>query len=366
MEGTARPGDVVSLVDHDGRFIGRGIYNPRSQIIVRLLTRADEPVDQAFFFRRLQEAKTIRTCLGLPNVSTTAFRLVNSEGDGLPGLVIDVFGDAVIIQITTLGLWLRFEQILSAVESLFPAASIYLLSAGSFSEIEGFSSESRQVRGEPRSHTPCLEDGIALAVEPLVGQKTGMFLDQRPSRIRVGQYVAGQSHRRLRVLDCYAYTGGFSLQAARGGAAEVTAVDSSPRAISRIGEHALRNQVTIRAVEADVFRFLETATPQSYDVVIVDPPKFARSRKDWEAAAKGYERLNTLALTACASNALLVTCSCSQNVELADFERIIAGAAKHASRQVRVLDRLGPGPDHPLPPGFAEGQYLKVLFLHIA
>jgi 23S rRNA (cytosine1962-C5)-methyltransferase len=251
------------------------------------------------------------------------------------------------------------------LESVIPATSTYLVGAGSFSEVEGFSTENRLVRGESRSHVACLEDGIALEAEPLVGQKTGMFLDQRPSRIRVGHYVAGQAHRRLRVLDCYAYAGGFSLQAARAGAAEVTAVDSSPRAISRISEHAIRNHVSIRGVESDVFRFLETATPQSYDVTIVDPPKFARSRKDWEAAAKGYERLNTLALTACAKDALLVTCSCSQNIELADFERIIAGAAKQALRQVRVLDRMGPGPDHPLPPGFVEGQYLKVLFLHV-
>lgn len=365
-EGVAEAGDIVSLVDHDGRFIGRGIFNPRSQIIVRLLTRQEEPIDQAFFVRRLQEAKAVRACLGLPSLATNAYRLVNSEGDGLPGLVIDIFGDAAALQVTTLGLWLRLGQICAALESVLPTVSTYLVNAGSYSEIEGFSTENRLMQGESRAHVACMEDGIALQAEPLVGQKTGMFLDQRPSRIQVGRYVALQSQRPPRVLDCYAYAGGFSLQAARAGAAEVTAVDSSPRAILRIEEHAIRNQVTIRAVESDVFRFLETATPHSFDVMVVDPPKFARSRKDWEAAAKGYERLNTLALTACAKDALLVTCSCSQNIELADFERIIASSAKQAMRQVRVLDRLGPGPDHPLPPGFVEGQYLKVLFLHVA
>jgi 23S rRNA (cytosine1962-C5)-methyltransferase len=167
------------------------------------------------------------------------------------------------------------------------------------------------------------------------------------------------------VLDLYSYAGGFALQAARGGAEEVTAVDSSSKAVARIEAHAAANGLAVRAVEADAFRFLETATPRSYDLVVVDPPKFARARKDLEAARKGYERLNALALTACASGALLVTCSCSQNVDAGEFERVVAAGAKHAGRRVRVLERSGPGADHPLPPGFVEGQYLKVLFVAV-
>jgi 23S rRNA (cytosine1962-C5)-methyltransferase len=169
-----------------------------------------------------------------------------------------------------------------------------------------------------------------------------------------------------RVLDCYAYAGGFGLQAARGGAGEITAVDSSTRAISRIEAHAQANGANIRAIESDTFRFLETATPRSYDLVVVDPPKFARARKDLAAATKGYERLNTLALTACAPGAVLVTCSCSQNVEMVDFERILAAGARQAAREVSIIECHGPGPDHPLPPGFGEGQYLKVLFAYVA
>jgi 23S rRNA (cytosine1962-C5)-methyltransferase len=167
------------------------------------------------------------------------------------------------------------------------------------------------------------------------------------------------------VLDVYSYAGGFALQAARGGASEVTAVDSSARAVARIEAHAADNGLGVRAVEADAFRFLETATPRSYDLVVIDPPKFARARKDLDAARKGYERLNALALTACAPGALLVTCSCSQNVNPEDFERIVAAGAKQAERTVRVLERSGAGPDHPLPPAFSEGQYLKVLFVYV-
>jgi len=136
--------------------------------------------------------------------------------------------------------------------------------------------------------------------------------------------------------------------------------------VARIEAHAQANGATIRAVEADAFRFLETATPHAYDLVIIDPPKFARARKDLEAATKGYERLNSLALAVCAPGAVLVTCSCSQNIGPVDFERIIAAAARQASREVRIIERQGPGPDHPLPPGFGEGQYLQSLFVHVA
>jgi 23S rRNA (cytosine1962-C5)-methyltransferase len=366
VEGNADPGSVVSLLDHDGRFIGRGIYNSRSQIPVRLLTRTDEPIDAAFFARKLRAAQALRAALALPSAETTAYRCANSEGDGLPGLVVDAFGDAVAFQISTLGVALWREEIVLAIEEVLAPKTIYEVAAGSFAEVEGFVSETRVVRGESRAQVPCLEDGIHLEAEPLQGQKTGLFLDQRPSRIRVGQIVRGLPKKFARVLDCYAYAGGFGLQAARAGAGEITAVDSSARAVARIEAHAQANGAEIRAIESDTFRFLETATPRSYDLVVVDPPKFARARKDLEAAIKGYERLNALALTACAPGAVLVTCSCSQNVGMVDFERILAAGARQANREIRILECHGPGPDHPLPPGFSEGQYLKVLFVYVA
>jgi 23S rRNA (cytosine1962-C5)-methyltransferase len=366
VEGEAGLGAVVSLLDHDGRFIGRGIYNSRSQIPVRLLSRSEEPIDGDFFLRRLRSAQALRSALALPSDSTTAYRLVNSEGDGLPGLVVDVFADAAVFQVSTLGMALWRDEIGQAIEETLHPKTLYEVAAGSYADVEGFAAESRVVRGEPRPQVACLEDGIRLEAEPLAGQKTGLFLDQRPSRMRVGQMVAAQPSKFARVLDCYAYAGGFALQAARAGAAEITAVDSSSRAVGRIEAHAAANGAQIRAVESDVFRFLETATPRSYDLVVVDPPKFARARKDLEAASKGYERLNALALTACAPGAILVSCSCSQNVGLEDFERILAGASRQAAREIRILDRLGPGPDHPLPPGFTEGQYLKVVLAYVA
>jgi 23S rRNA (cytosine1962-C5)-methyltransferase len=360
LEGQAEPGDAVAVSDHDGRFIGRGIWNPRSQIPVRLLTRTDEPLDRAFLAKRLQQARARRARVGLPAESTNAYRLVNSEGDDLPGLVVDLFGEAAVVQVTTLGMAARREILFELISELTAAPILFEVAATSYAEVEGFVAQSRVVRGRAATQVSCREDGIALEVEPLSGQKTGMFLDQRPNRIRVGQLARG-----ARVLDTYSYAGGFALQAARGGAVEVVAVDSSARAVARVEAHAAGNGLSVKAVEADAFRFLETVTPRSFDLVVIDPPKFARARKDLEAARKGYERLNALALGACAPGAILVTCSCSQNVNATEFERIVAAGAKQANRQVRVLERGGPGADHPLPPGFEEGQYLKVLFAHV-
>jgi 23S rRNA (cytosine1962-C5)-methyltransferase len=357
LDGEAQPGDVVSVVDHDGRFIGRGLYNPRTLIPVRMVTRMEEPADAAFFGRRLERARALRSRLGLPSPRTTAWRLANSEGDGLPGLVIDVFGEAVVVQITTLGMWQRRDTILDALGALLNPRAVFVLAAPAFAEKEGFRHEPHLARGTPLDPVACLEDDLRLQVEPLTGQKTGMFLDQRPSRMRVGQLARG-----ARVLDAYAYAGGFALQAARGGAASVTAVDTSPRAVERIGLHAALNNLEVEIVQADAFRFLEECAPEAFDLIVLDPPPFARARKDLEQALKAYERLNTLALGAAAEGAILVTCSCSQNVGEEEFERMLAGAARRTGRSVRVFERHGPGEDHPVPAGFSEGRYLKVLF----
>jgi len=360
VEGEVRPGDAVSLVDHDGRLIGRGFYNPRSQIPVRVCTRIDEPLDAAFFRGRIARARAFRARLGLPSERTTIYRLVNSEGDDLPGLVVDIYGDAAVAQITTLGMSEQRAAIFDALEAELGCRTIFEVSPAAYAELEGFAGGSRVARGASRATVTGLEDGVELEIEPLSGQKTGMFIDQRETRARVGGLARG-----ARVLDCYAYAGGFGLQAARGGAAAITAVDSSARAVARVEAHAAANGVAIGAVEADVFKYLETTTPRSFDLVVIDPPKFARARKDLEAARKGYERLNALAMQACAPGAVLVTCSCSQNVDAETFERIVAAGAKHAGRQVQIFERRGAAADHPLPPGFAEGQYLKVLLCYV-
>jgi 23S rRNA (cytosine1962-C5)-methyltransferase len=361
VQGQPAAGDVVSLVDHDGRFIGRGFYNPRSQIPLRLCTHTDEAVDAAFFRGRIARARAARGRLGLPAADTNVYRLCNSEGDDLPGLVVDVYADTAVAHITTLGIAQRKADIYDALEAELGVRTIFEIAPPAYADLEGFPGGSRVARGASITSVPVIENGIRLEVEPLSGQKTGMFIDQRETRARVGSLA-----RDARVLDCYAYAGGFGLAAARGGATAVTAVDSSARAVARIEAHAAANGATITAVEADAFRYLETATPRSFELVVVDPPKFARARKDLEAARKGYERLNALALQAVVPGGILVTCSCSQNVDAETFERIVAAGAKQAGREVRIFEHRGPAADHMLPPGFSEGQYLKVLLCYVA
>lgn len=358
-------GSIVEVCDVDGRYIGRGFWNERSQIRVRMLSRRDEALDDEGFARflrqRLDEARRLRERLGLPSEQTTAYRLVNAEGDGLPGLVIDVYGEVLAVQFTALGMKLREHAVYDALEELLAPRAVLEVSAGGYAQTEGFGSVTRTVRGEEVKVASCRENGIALEVEPLVGQKTGMFLDQRENRRRIAELSRG-----ARVLDVYTYAGGFALAALSGGAASATCVDSSARALERARRHAELNQLgPLETVEQDAFRFLEQARPRSYDLVVVDPPKFARARKDLDAALKGYQRLNALALNACAEGALLATCSCSQNVDEQSFERVIAGAAQQAGRRVQVLASASQGSDHPVVPAFPEGRYLKFVLCQV-
>jgi 23S rRNA (cytosine1962-C5)-methyltransferase len=360
-EGAPGPGDEVSVVDCDGRFIGRGFVSPRSQIRVRLCSWRDEALDEAWIAARLADARALRARLGYPGPETDAYRLVNSEGDSLPGLVVDVYGDAAVVQFTTIGMKRREAAVLDALEALLKPATIYEAAGGNFAAVEGFEVTPSVVRGTPRPRVPCRENGLALEVEPLVGQKTGYFLDQRENRARVGALA-----RDARVLDLYCYAGGFALSAARGGARSVVAVDVSARALERVRAHAELNHLTgVETVENDVFRYLEQAPAAAFDLVVCDPPKFARARKDLEAALKGYRRLNALAMQACAPHALLATASCSQLVGVAELERALAGAAKDAHRHLRVLSVASQAPDHAVPVGFPEGRYLKFLLCQV-
>jgi 23S rRNA (cytosine1962-C5)-methyltransferase len=362
-DGSYQAGDVVDVCDAEGRFIGRGFANPRSQIRVRMVTWRDEAVDAELIARRVREAVGLRARLGLPSVETDAYRLINSEGDGLPGVVVDVYGDLCAVQFTALGLKRMEAELYDALEAVVKPRAIVEVSAGGFAQVEGFASATRLVRGT-LGETPavrCRENGIVLEVDPLHGQKTGMFLDQRDNRRRLAELARG-----ARVLDVYTYAGGFALNALRGGAASATCVDSSARALERAQLHAQLNQLgPLDTVEADAFRFLETVRPKSHELVVVDPPKFARARKDLDAAMKGYQRLNVLAMTACSEGGLLATCSCSQLVDEASFERMLAAAAKDAGRRVQVLESRSQPADHPVPPAFPEGRYLKFLLCRV-
>jgi 23S rRNA (cytosine1962-C5)-methyltransferase len=362
-EGSYEPGDVVDVSDAEGRYIGRGFVNPRSQIRVRMVTTRDEAVDEKLIARRVKEAIGLRARLRLPSEETNAYRLVNSEGDGLPGLVVDVYGDVCAVQFTALGMKRREAEVYDALAQLLSPRAMVEVSAGGFAQVEGFASATRTVRGEDTAAAAvrCRENGVELEVDPLHGQKTGMFLDQRENRRRLASLA-----KDARVLDMYTYAGGFALNALKAGAQQATCVDASGRALERVQAHAALNGLQgIETVEADAFRYLEAVKPRSYDVVVLDPPKFARARKDLEAALKGYQRLNALGMNACAEGALLATCSCSQLVDQESFERVIAGAAKDAGRRVQLLEVASQGADHPVPPAFPEGRYLKFMLCRV-
>ncbi|HEX6835068.1 MAG TPA: class I SAM-dependent rRNA methyltransferase [Polyangia bacterium] len=362
-DGAYQPGDVVDVADAEGRFIGRGFVNPRSQIRVRMMTARDEAVDAALIARRVKEAQGLRVRLGFPSEATNAYRLVNSEGDALPGVIVDVYGDVCAVQFTALGMKKREVELYDALEAHLAPKAIVEVAAGGFAQVEGFASATRTVRGDDAAArlVRCRENGITLEVDPIHGQKTGMFLDQRENRRLLASLA-----RDARVLDVYTYAGGFALNALKGGAREATCVDASGRALERVRAHAELNGIrNIETVEADAFRYLETVKPRSYELVVLDPPKFARARKDLDAALKGYQRLNTLGMTACADGALLATCSCSQLVDEESFERMVAGAAKDAGRRVQLLSTSSQGPDHPVPPAFPEGRYLKFLLCRV-
>ncbi|MFO0574875.1 MAG: class I SAM-dependent rRNA methyltransferase [Polyangia bacterium] len=401
--GPCEPGDLVEVHDAEERLIGHGLFNPRSQIAVRMLTlgalppAADvaehalppglkaPPAEEAralsaLIERRVHEAAALRRRLGLPSPEpgreTDAYRLVNAEGDGLPGVIIDRFGPVAAVQFTALGMKRNEAAVFSALRSLpepFRPQGIVEAQGGSFAQVEGFSAQARVVSwsGDAASQAavldgkggvPCVEGGVQLSVDVRGGQKTGMFLDQRDNRRLLGQLCRG-----ARVLDVYSYAGGFALQALKHGAAEATCVDSSARALQLAQGHAERNQLgPLHTIEADAFRFLEGAAPLAYDVVVVDPPKFARAQKDLPAALKGYQRLNALALNTVVPGGLLASCSCSQLVDEESFERMLAAAALDAGRRITVLHRGSQGPDHPVPPAFPEGRYLKFLLLGVS
>jgi len=308
------------------------------------------------------QAAALRKKLGLPSEKTSAYRLLNAEGDGLAGVIADVYGDVVAVQLTTLGAKLAEEAIFDAIFAAVSPRTIVEVAAGGVSQLEGFSASTRVARGPAVSTVECREDGIVFEVDPLGGQKTGLFVDQRENRRRIRDLAHG-----ARVLDVYSYVGGFALAALAGGAAEATCVDASARALERAAAHAKLNQLgPLETVESDAFRFLETATPRRWDIVILDPPKFARAKKDLDAAIKGYTRLNLLGLNAVADGGLLATASCSGAVDAEAFERVLAAAARDAGRRVQILVSSSQGPDHPLPPAFPEGRYLKFLLCRVS
>jgi 23S rRNA (cytosine1962-C5)-methyltransferase len=367
IDGDVEDGDRVAVCDDRGVFIGTGILNQKSAIAVRLFERQpDRELDATWLREKLDRALALRRRMGLPNEQTDCYRLVNSEGDGLSGLVIDVYARAAVIQFTALAMQQREEQIVEALLSLLSPDLLVVAAPGSFAETERLLAGPRVLLPEKTApqdvctKVECRELELRYEVDLLETQKTGLFLDQRQNHALVRDFARG-----ARVLDLYAYHGGFALNAAAAGASSVTAVDASSKAVAAITANARRNHLSVVAVEADVFRYLREVAPQSVDLVVLDPPKFARSRREVDSAKKGYLKLHRQAMATLAPGGILVSAICTQLVSLEDLCRIAARAAGEEKRTVQLLATHGAACDHPRPVAFDEGDYLKLIVLGV-
>jgi 23S rRNA (cytosine1962-C5)-methyltransferase len=354
------PGAIAEVVGADGRLVGRGTWNPKTSIAVRMLARGDEPIDAAFVRRRLEAAlRWRRSSLR----GSDAWRLVNGEGDYLPGVVVDRYGDFLVAQFLTAGAERLKAWVVEGLEATCAPRGIFERSEGNVRVAEGLGRVTGVLAGaEPPAAVVIEESGRRHRVDVRGGQKTGFFLDQRPNRDLVAA-LAGDR----RVLNLFAYTGAFAIAAAQGGAAHVTSVESSAAAVAQAEESwALNGGTAERAtfVRADVFAYLRGDVPP-VDMAIVDPPPFARRRADRERALAGYKEVNLQTLRRAAPEALLMTFSCSQHVDADAFEGAVAAAAADAGRACQLVARLGPGLDHPQALAHGEGRYLKGLLLRV-
>lgn len=356
IEGDPLPGDLVEVRDDRDRVIGRGFFNPGSSYRVRMLSLSRDADGSAgleeLIRARLAGAVKLRQGLKLPCADTDAYRLVNSEGDFLSGLTVDVYGSAVVVVASALWVEIHRDLVETAVrEVLGGTVRVVHRVANSVRREEGLGPAPA---GKPVEPATVLERGLRYEVDSSAGQKTGHYLDQRENRSLVRGLARGR-----RVLDAFCFTGGFAMNAAAGDAADVLAVDSSRKALEAGRRNAEANGLTrLRFETADALETLEAAAGE-WDLVVCDPPKLAMGRRGRDAALRRYHRINRAALTALVPGGLLVTCSCSSAVRRGDLLGVVRDAATEAGRRVKVTHVTGAAPDHVLNPAFPEGEYLQ-------
>jgi 23S rRNA (cytosine1962-C5)-methyltransferase len=371
IEGAPAAGDVVDVVDPDGRHLGRGYYSPTSAIPIRILTRdRTDPLDGASLGRKIERAALLRRRLRLPStdvegLETTGYRLVHAEGDGLAGLVVDVFGQVAVAQLLTVGMKRREDDVFAHVTRVAGVQTVIEAASDRAAEREGFESTTRVARGPDPGAIAFLERGLAFEVESAITQKTGFYFDQRENRERVEALSEGG-----RVLDLYCFVGAFGLAAARGGAASVLSVDSSAPAVAMAARNAHRHGVAsrVQCERGDVRQVLQQlqARRERFDLVIADPPKLAPSIKHLERARTAYRKLNAEAVKVVANDGILVTCSCSAAMAVDDFVRTVTLGARDANADLTLLALGSQGADHPVPSAFPEGRYLKCAFFRVS
>jgi 23S rRNA (cytosine1962-C5)-methyltransferase len=359
VDGQPGDGAVVDLIAHNGKFVARGIYNSQSRIRVRLYTwSAGDALDQDFWRTKIERAVDFRRRLGYDQADGAA-RLVYSEADGLSGLIVDRYGQHLVMQVTSLAMQSRVDEILPILGEISGAKGIVVRADKTLARLEGLAKDEERTWGVvPDGPVFVTEHGLRYGVEIGLGQKTGFYLDQRENRRAVATYMRG-----ARVLDLFCYTGGFSLAASRlGDAAEVLGIDSSDKAVALARAGAELNSVTNARFEtADGFDALDSLVSdrERFDVVILDPPKFTRTRRSVEDALRAYHRINRLGASLLPPGGILVTCSCSGSVTREDFLYMLAGVSQQLGREIQVIEQRGAAPDHPISTTCLETEYLK-------
>lgn len=365
VEGEPAVGDTVTVRAADGGFLAQAAFSPQSQIRARVWSWDEaEAIDAGFFRRRLAAAIDYRKSM---RIASDGVRLVHGESDGLPGLVVDRYGDHLVVQLSSAGVETWREAIADALVELTGVADIFERSDADVRGLEGLPVRVGPLRGKaPQGPVVISEHGIAIEVDIPAGHKTGFYLDQRDNRRQV--FEAAQAMNGGDMLNCFCYTGAFSLAMLKGGASHVLSIDSSGPALERARANAARNGLdAARAewMEADVFKALRELRNQgkSYDLIVLDPPKFAPTPATVERATRAYKDINLLGLKMLKPGGLLFTFSCSGGVSLDLFGKIVAGAATDAGADARIEARLSAGADHPMLLSFPEGEYLKGLAL---
>jgi 23S rRNA (cytosine1962-C5)-methyltransferase len=365
VDGQAQPGATVDIVGSSGDFFGRGAYSPSSQIRARVWTfEKGEAIDAAFFRRRLARAVESRRRLGLLDAHS-ACRLVFSESDGLPGLVVDRYGEYLVCQFLSAGAEVWRSTIVELLGELCAPRGIYERSEGGARHKEGLPSRREPLAGEqPPDQLEIVAGGARLVVDIANGQKTGAYLDQQYNRERVAAHA-----RDADVLDAFSYTGGFAIACLRAAARRATLIDSSADALALAERETAANDVhdRCRFVVANVFDELRKVRDAGtrFDLVVLDPPKFVHSADQVAAGSRGYKDINMLGLALVRPGGVLATFSCSGHVDAALFQKIVAGAAVDAGRTAQILERLSQPPDHPVATEFPEADYLKGLILRV-
>jgi 23S rRNA (cytosine1962-C5)-methyltransferase len=357
--GKPADGDIISLKDGRDHLIGSAIYNSKSQIVARRFSRRKQDLDLDFFNRRIAQAAEYRARRG---VDPKLCRVVWSESDGLPGMIIDRYGDHLVLQTLTLGMDSRKDLIMNALVDLFGDVTIIERNDVAVRRAEGLELRSGVLRGDASSLAEIVIGGLKFEVDLLHAQKTGFYLDQKQNYETVAQYAKGR-----RVLDCFTNQGAFALASARAGALEVTGVEENSANVAAAKRNAARNNLEVEWMEQDVFQFLRAAEKRQsqYDLIVLDPPSFTKTKGGLRDAMRGYRELHVRAFKLLSRDGVLATFSCSHHVSENAFAQMIADALVDARRSARRLRRFEQAPDHPVVPTLPETEYFKGVLLEM-